>query len=104
MTPLLASLLVPLGKLAIKGAESLFSKLSKSGDKKKALVGDVLAAATARLRESDAVTDADATVTDYGPFIEALFQQMKSAGALAEQSTEGKLYILRGSITPINGA
>lgn len=101
MTPLLASLLVPLGKIAIKGAESLFSKLSKSGDKKKALVGDVLAAATARLRESGVVADTDAAVSDYGPFIEALFQQMKTSGALTPQEPSGKLYIVRGEVTPI---
>ena len=93
MTPLLASLLAPFARLAIRGVETVFSKLTKSGEKKKAAVQDALASVAQRLREQGALSDedlAEATPQSYAGFIEAIFQEMKQRGELAEGGGESK--------------
>lgn len=105
MIPALVAALGPLLPGLIRGVESLFAAKPKSGDVKKATLIDVLRTLAGKMIDTGAVSVPAGTAApsddSLATLIEAEFQKLKSDGALTPPPPTGALFIVRGTVTPI---
>lgn len=102
-----AALLLPMLPSIINGVGSLFKSKPKSGEDKMDTVLRMVQQIIAGMIQGK-VPLPDGTTVDVQPdpqavkgLIEGVLQQMKASGQLTEQPATGTLWILRGTVTPV---